>query len=547
MTIGFVIVCDEAAGSLDRLQGRSVLGLTLDRVRRALGALPVTIADPHGSDALRTHCTRALLTYHHGTAPDAIRQAGWDAAICLEADQIFVDHSALHAALSLMRSGRFGMVTTHGNAAHPKGSGVTALRADALDQTAPAHHADGPIAALVAACAGADCYVLPCESSTPAPDLDLRARSDAPRIGNLLDFAGADPAGVPLDLIIGAAQRGQETTPWQGQSGPLLIAEIGGNHEGNFDVAKAMAASALRSGADCVKFQLYTGQTLVSPVESPTRHKHFQKFELAREQHIYLAEMCREAGVSYVSSVWDEEMLEWIDPYMDFYKIGSGDLTAWPFLRKIAARGKPILLSTGLADMDDVLQTVAQIQDVDARFTRPEWMCVMQCTSMYPIPDTDAHLRVMDRLRAATGLAIGYSDHTIGMDALHAATAMGAEVLEFHFTDSREGKEFRDHKVSLVEQEVQTLKTELEQIRDLRGTPVKVPQASELVEGHEVSFRRATYLNRDAKAGEVIGEDDLVYLRPAHGTDARDGVGLIGRKLRADVQAFAALEPGTHY
>lgn len=547
MTIGLVIVCQNATGILERLQGRSLLGHSVDRARRALASLPLLIVDTEGSGALRTHCMRALLPYRQGGVLEAVQDAGWEAAICLDADQIFTDHTALHVALGLMRTGQFGLVTTHGNEGHPTGSGVTAFRTAALSGTELPRAAGSSVATFAQAYRGRDVHVLPFEGRTPAPDLDLCASSDIARAEALLDFAGADPAGVPLDLVIGATRGGREASPWKGKSGPLLIAEIGGNHEGNFEVAKAMAASALRSGADCVKFQLYTGKTLVSPVESPTRHKHFQKFELAREQHIYLAKMCREAGVSYVSSVWDEDMLEWIDPYMDFYKIGSGDLTAWPFLRKIAARGKPILLSSGLADMDEVLQTVAQLQDVDARFTRPEWMCVMQCTSMYPIPDSDANLRAMESLRAATGLAVGYSDHTIGMDALRVATAMGAEVLEFHFTDSREGKEFRDHKVSLVEGEVQALKADLEQIRDLRGSHVKVPQESELVEGHEISFRRAAYLNRDARAGEVISESDLVYLRPAHGTDARDGARLAGRTLRADVQAFAALEPGTHY
>ena len=253
--------------------------------------------------------------------------------------------------------------------------------------------------------------------------------------------------------------------------------------------------------------------------------------------------MCRNAGVQYISSVWDMEMLEWIDPYMDFYKIGSGDLTSWPLLHQFAARGKPILLSTGLASLDEVMQTVGQIQSIDRCYQQPEMLCLLQCTSMYPIPDTQVQLRVMDTLREMTGLSVGYSDHTEGSNAIRAAVAMGAEVIEFHFTDSREGKEFRDHKVSLTADEVCQLKKDVKQITAYRGNGMKVPQSSELENGHEISFRRGVYLKRPLKEGDVINPEDLVLLRPAHGTDARDTTLLSGAIATKDIGAFEAIYP----
>ena len=348
------------------------------------------------------------------------------------------------------------------------------------------------------------------------------------------------PADADLADVVRAA-REAPADPWRGRYGPLMIAEIGGNHEGDFDVARRMAADAIATGVDCVKFQLYRGDTLVSPVESPTRNAHFKKFELTREQHVALAQMCRDAGVAYLASVWDLEMLEWIDEYQSYYKIGSGDLTAWPVVREFARRGKPIILSTGLSTLDEVIETVAFIQSVDPRYREPEFLCLLQCTSMYPIPDHEANLRVMDALRAATGLAVGYSDHTEGGMALRAATAMGAQALEFHFTDSREGKVFRDHKVSLTPDEVRALQQDLAQICALRGTPVKTPQATEVEQQHPVSFRRAAYLSRDLPAGTVIAREHLVVLRPNHGVDARDAESLIGRPLTRDVRAFESL------
>ncbi|ALP54789.1 hypothetical protein Tel_08595 [Candidatus Tenderia electrophaga] len=338
-----------------------------------------------------------------------------------------------------------------------------------------------------------------------------------------------------------------KSSPWEGAVGPLLIAEIGGNHEGDFNLAKHMANLAISCGADSVKFQLYRGNTLVSPVESADRNRHFKKFELTKNQHIYLAEMCRDASVSYSASVWDLDMLDWIDPYLEFYKIGSGDMTAWPILAEFARRGKPILLSTGLSTMEEILQTVEFLKRINPRYSEPNMLCILQCTSMYPIPDEDANLRVMDSLRDVARASVGYSDHTIGMDALLAAAAMGARVLEFHFTDDREGKSFRDHKVSLTPDEVQNLKSQIKRIIALRGDGVKLPQPSELANEHEVSFRRGVFIQRPMKAGELIKEDDLVFLRPAHGTDARDAEMLIGCKVLRDIEPFKAIESGVDY
>ena len=149
---------------------------------------------------------------------------------------------------------------------------------------------------------------------------------------------------------------------WKGKNGPLLIAEIGGNHEGNFNYAKRMAKLAISTGVDAVKFQLYKGSSLVSPVESIERHKHFNKFELTKNQHIQIAKICKKSGVDYLASVWDEEMLEWIDKYLKYYKIGSGDLTAYPIIENLAKRGKPIILSTGLSNLKEIKDVIRFIQ-----------------------------------------------------------------------------------------------------------------------------------------------------------------------------------------
>lgn len=185
----------------------------------------------------------------------------------------------------------------------------------------------------------------------------------------------------------------------QGNSGVLMIAEIGGNHEGDFEYAKKLVRDAVSTKADVVKLQLYTGDTLVNKKLSPTRNEHFKKFELSKEQYIELAKMVIDAGKFFTASVWDLDMLEWIDPYMAFYKIGSGDLTAYPVIKKTAELGKPIIISAGLSTEQEVIDCVKFIQSVDKKYCTPEYLAVLQCTAMYPIEVTDANLAVINRDR----------------------------------------------------------------------------------------------------------------------------------------------------
>jgi len=333
-----------------------------------------------------------------------------------------------------------------------------------------------------------------------------------------------------------------KNNPFLGKHGPLLIAEIGGNHEGNFEYAKELTELAISTNVDFIKFQLYTGDTLVSKIESETRNAHFKKFELKKEQHIELAKLVRNAGIGYMASVWDEEMMEWIDPYLPIYKIGSGDLTAYSIIRTIAQKGKPIILSTGLSTEKEVLEAISFIQSVNIKYKRPENLAILQCTSMYPIPESDANLSVMNRLKEKTGLTIGYSDHTEGTKALKTAYAMGSQIFEFHFTDNREGKSFRDHKVSLTPDEVKEFIKTIKRIDEIKGSCEKKPLPIEIENGHVDSFRRAVYPKKDIPSGTKITEKDLICLRPNHGIDARDYDKVIGKITRVDLKAHQKLE-----
>lgn len=566
MTTGIILLCRYSSNRLPgkilrEINGIPIIGHILSRIQVGAPAYPVVVAtsDDASDDAIAEYCGRHRIDCYRGDLEDVAGRFlgcaeyfGWRYAARINGDNLFVDPATLTAMLAIADTGEFDFITNVPGRTFPFGMSIEIVRTEfyreAIAGIFDPRHREHVTSCLYESTVGRR-YVFEnkvCPSAA-GKHLALDTPEDfevAKRILNTaLDRGGKLGIREVHEILV----NDDVMSPWRGAAGPLLIAEIGGNHEGDFATAKAMTASAIESGADCVKFQLYRGDTLVSPVESPDRNQHFKKFELSREQHIELAEMCKEAGVMYMASVWDMEMLEWIDPYLSIYKVGSGDLTAWPIIRELARRGKPILLSTGLATMDEVLQTVTQIQAVDSNYCRPEMLCIMQCTSMYPIQDGDANLRVMDALRASTGVSVGYSDHTVGSAALRTAAAMGAQVLEFHFTDTREGKVFRDHKVSLVADEVCALRDDIARITLMRGKAGKVPLQSETEVGHEISFRRGVYIRRAIASGERIEQGDLVYLRPAHGTDVRDAHLVAGSVALRDIEPFRAIVRGEDY
>ncbi|MCM8530267.1 MAG: N-acetylneuraminate synthase family protein [Lentisphaeraceae bacterium] len=322
----------------------------------------------------------------------------------------------------------------------------------------------------------------------------------------------------------------------------FFIAEIGGNHEGDFEYAKRLTQLGIDSGANAVKFQLYKGDTLVSRVEGGARNKHFKKFELSQKHYLDLVDMCEKANAMFMASVWDEKMLTWIDPYLSVHKVGAGDLTCFPMIKNLVKTGKPIILSTGLSTMEEVKQTVDFIYELEESYVTDEKLALLQCTSSYPCPDEDANLDAMLALKEQFCLPVGYSDHTVGSDAIEIAVAMGAQIIEKHFTDTRENKEFRDHKVSLTCEEVQKFLTKVKRIKKLKGTQNKFVTKSEKLAGHDVSFRRSVYAKCDLTAGEILTEENISVLRPAHGISSTCYFKLLGQRVNRNLDCHEVLK-----
>jgi len=322
----------------------------------------------------------------------------------------------------------------------------------------------------------------------------------------------------------------------------FIIAEIGGNHEGDYNKARELMHLAINAGVDSVKFQVYSGETLVNIKEDPSRVEHFNRFALSDKDYISLATECFSLGVDFNASIWNIRQIKLLDKYMSFYKVGSGDLTAYPLIKEIVKKRKPIVLSTGLSTINEISDTVKYICELDRKYLERNMISILQCTSMYPIPDKDANLKVIRTLQEQFYYSIGYSDHTEGTKAVRLAISLGAKIIEVHFTDTRKGKEFRDHKVSFTSAEIRSLKKDAKKINLLLGDGLKRPMQSEIDSDHKVSFRRALYPLRDIRKGDKVIESDLIALRPMHGIAANNIEKIIGKVAKNDIPALSVLD-----
>jgi len=226
---------------------------------------------------------------------------------------------------------------------------------------------------------------------------------------------------------------------------------------------------------------------------------------------------------------------------MPIFKIGSGDLTAYDVIEYTVDTKKPIILSTGLSTYNEIDSALKFIYSLDPDYEKEKKVALLQCTSMYPIPDNEANLNVILELKKLFGCPVGYSDHTEGTLAAEVAIAIGAEIIEVHFTDNRDGKDFRDHKVSLTKEEIDNLVNKSLKIKELKGKKEKNPTESEVESGHIKSFRRGLFLKKDIKKGEKIERGDIISLRPEEGLSASYFKDLLGKRANKDIDKLKKL------
>ena len=321
-----------------------------------------------------------------------------------------------------------------------------------------------------------------------------------------------------------------------------FIFEIGGNHQGDKKKLLSLTQKAIKAGAKILKYQIYTGESLVSKKYDPERVDHFNSFTLDKNIYKEVFNLCSEANVEFMASIWSESLFHEFDEYVKRYKIGSGDLTNYPLIKLMAEKGKPIILSTGLSDLEEIDSTVEYIRSINKNYKKPENLCILQCTSLYPCPLNEVNLNVIEEFKRRYESKVGYSHHTIQYSPIYNAVSMGVDIIEFHFTDSKHDNNFRDHLVSIDILEYKKIAAFYEETLILRGSPKKKLSDLEKSSGNLVSFRRSLFYKKGLKAGHVLTERDLESLRPGIGISPSKILDYVGLTLLKEVNKGEALQ-----
>jgi N,N'-diacetyllegionaminate synthase len=329
----------------------------------------------------------------------------------------------------------------------------------------------------------------------------------------------------------------------------LIIAEAGVNHNGDMTLAKKLIDVAADAAADLVKFQTFNADRLVSSgapkAEYQTRttdagetqHAMIRKLELDREMHEALLAHCQSRGVGFFSTGFDVESIDMlVELGLDRFKIPSGEITNLPYLRHVGRYGKPVILSTGMASLDEVGAAIDVLEHSGTPRTR---ITVLHCNTEYPTPMADVNLRAMLTIRDAFNVEVGYSDHTQGIEVAIAAVALGASIIEKHFTLDR-NLPGPDHKASLEPDELKAMVKAIRNIELAMGDGIKRPSPSE---SKNIPIARKSIVAACAiRAGDIFGEQNLAVKRPGTGISPMRWDEVLGQTAPRDFAADELIE-----
>jgi N,N'-diacetyllegionaminate synthase len=330
-------------------------------------------------------------------------------------------------------------------------------------------------------------------------------------------------------------------------SPPYIIAEIGSNHNGDMNLCRRLIDSAAESGADAVKFQSWTDKSLIAEEEYARntsysdKKKHFGSlrdmvvaYQFTSEQHIEVAAYCKSRGIAFCSTpfaVEEADLLEKLD--VPFFKVASMDIIHLSLLKHIARKRRPVIISTGMATLAEIERAIETV-----RAEGNEQIVLLHCVSIYP-PEYDiVHLHNIATLQQMFGVPVGYSDHTLGTSISLAAVALGACMIEKHFTLDQD-MEGWDHAISANPQQLKTICEEGRHIITALGVSERRVSAAEIEKRKK--FRRSLVTTRELKCGHVLAESDLGAKRPGTGIRPDEIDYVIGRRLAADMNADQTL------
>lgn len=304
----------------------------------------------------------------------------------------------------------------------------------------------------------------------------------------------------------------------------LIIAEAGVNHNGDLELAKQLIDVAAKAGADYVKFQTFSADRIVSRSASKaeyqqkntdaseTQYEMLKRLELSNEMHLELIKHCEEQSIKFLSTGFDIESIDLlVELGIDLIKIPSGEITNLPYLRYIGSLGLPVILSTGMSTMDEIGNALTVLEG--SGLSRSQ-VTVLHCTTEYPTPMVEVNLRALNSINKTFGVIVGYSDHTVGIEVSIAAVALGASVIEKHFTLDR-SLPGPDHKASLEPNELIAMVKAIRNIEDSLGSGIKEPALSE-IKNLRIT-RKSIMAKQQIAKGEILSTTNLIVKRPGDG------------------------------
>jgi sialic acid synthase SpsE len=308
----------------------------------------------------------------------------------------------------------------------------------------------------------------------------------------------------------------------------LVVAEIGNNHEGDAALALEMVERAAEAGAHAVKLQAIEPRELVRP-DQAERIAQLERFRLDPADHERAAARAHELGMAFLCTPFSLNAVDWLEPFVDAYKIASGDNDFVPLIESAARRGKPVIVSSGMGALDAARRARDVVRAGGAEFA------VLHCVSAYPTPLEAAHLATIPALARELGCEAGYSDHVLGVEACVVAAALGARILEKHFTLDHDQSDFRDHQLSADPAELAALCEAVARVEQLLGDVAAGVLPEE--EAVAAAARRSICAAADLPAGRVLALEDLAWLRPGDGLHPGSESELLGKTLARDVSA----------
>lgn len=328
----------------------------------------------------------------------------------------------------------------------------------------------------------------------------------------------------------------------------IIIAEAGVNHNGDYNRAVEMIHKAHEAGADYVKFQTAVPELVISSIapkaeyQKETTGEGESQLEMCRKIHLKLEDyaplkaICDEVGIGFMSTPFDLVSIDCLASLeMDYWKIPSGEITNLPYLRKIGKRGERVILSTGMCELQEV---EAALQVLEASGTSRENVILLHCNTQYPTPMCDVNLNAMADLRSLHVGAVGYSDHTVGIEVPVAAVAMGADVIEKHFTLDK-NLPGPDHKASLNPEELTAMVAAIRNVEQAVGLAHK--QVSDSERPNIEIARKSIVAARAIKKGELLSEENITVKRPGNGISPMQWDDVIGTVAQADFEADALI------